>query len=310
MKTLREAGQDYLTLRRRLGFKLKKHQRLLEEFVSFLEQEGMSRMTSRLALRWATQPQHIRPAEWAARLSVVRGFAHYWSATDPATEIPPDGLLPYRPGRAKPYLYTDEEIHQLLKAAKDMRATHSLQSWTYHCLLGLLAITGLRISEALNLRPTDIDWSEGILTIRNTKFGKSRLLPLHTSSLKVLSDYAVRRDRLFAKKRTAYFFPSWRNGRLDEGQVRRTFYTLSRQIGIRGATANHGPRLHDFRHRFAVQTLLHWHRNGEDVRRRLPILSTYLGHGHVTDTYWYVTGTPELMAAVGERLEKRWEGLG
>jgi integrase len=310
MMTLREAAQEYLALRRGLGFKLKQNQRFLEEFLSFLEQENASGITSRLALQWATQPRHIQPPGWAARLCAVRGFARYWSATDPTTEIPPDGLLPYRYSRVRPHLYSDEQILQLLEAAKDMRATHSLQPWTYHSLLGLLAVSGLRISEALNLRPTDIDWSEGVLTIRVTKFGKSRLIPLHASSLKILSDYAVRRDHLFTNRKTAYFFPSRRNGRLDEGQVRRTFYTLSRQIGIRGASASHGPRLHDFRHRFAVQTLLHWHRNGEDVRRRLPILSTYLGHGHVTDTYWYVTSTPELMAAVGERLEKRWEGLG
>ena len=310
MKTLREAVGDYLAIRRCLGFKLKKHQRFLEEFALFLEQEGTSQITSRLALLWATQPQHIQASEWAARLSVVRGFARYWSATDATTEVPPVGLLPYRPGRAKPYLYSDEHIQQLLEAAKNMRATHSLQPWTYHCLLGLLAVTGLRISEALNLRSADIDWSEGVLTIHHAKFGKSRLVPLHASSLKVLHDYAVRRNHLFASRDAGYFFPSRRGARLDEGQVRRTFYTLSRQIGIRGVLASRGPRLHDFRHRFAVETLLRWHRNGEDVQRRLPVLSTYLGHAHVTDTYWYVTGTPELMEAVGERLEKRWEARG
>ena len=226
MKTLREAAQEYLALRRGLGFKLKQHQRFLKEFLSFLEQENASGITSRLALQWATQPRHMQPPGWAARLCAVRGFARYWSATDPTTEIPPDGLLPYRQSRARPYLYSDEQIQQLLEAARDMQATHSLQPWTYHCLLGLLAVTGLRISEALNLRPTDIDWSEGVLTIRNTKFGKSRLIPLHASSLTVLSDYAVRRDSLFANQKTAYFFPSRRDGRLDEGQVRRTFYTL------------------------------------------------------------------------------------
>jgi integrase/recombinase XerD len=309
MKTLKEAIRDYLALRRDLGFKLKKHSRLLEEFASFLEQAGAPRITSSLVLQWATQPQHIKPAEWAARLSVVRGFARYRSATDPGTEIPPEGLLPYRPNRAKPFLYTDEQIHQLLDAAQNMHTTHSLQPWTYHCLFGLLAVTGLRISEALNLWSTDVDWSEGILTIRDSKFGKSRLIPLHTSTLKVLSDYGSRRDRLFAVRKTPYFFCSRYDGRLDEGQVRRVFYMISRQIGIRGVAASHGPRLHDFRHRFAVQTLLRWHHNGEDVRRRLPVLSTYLGHGHVTDTYWYVTGTPELMAAVGQQLEKRWEGI-
>ncbi|HEY6372935.1 MAG TPA: tyrosine-type recombinase/integrase [Candidatus Sulfotelmatobacter sp.] len=309
MNALKESIQDYLALRRGLGFKLKKHSRFLEEFVLFLEQAGESRITARLALQWATQPQHIQPAEWAARLSVVRGFARHRSAIDSGTEIPPEGLLPYRPKRAKPYLYSDEQIHQLLEAAKNMPSTHSLQPWTHYCLFGLLAVTGLRISEALNLKSTDVDWSEGILTVRDSKFGKSRLIPLHASSLQVLADYGARRDRLFAHRKTPYFFCSRRDGRLDEGQVRRVFYAISRQIGIRGASASRGPRLHDFRHRFAVQTLLHWHRTGEDVRRRLPILSTYLGHGHVTDTYWYVTGTPELMAEVGQRLDKRWEGI-
>ncbi len=307
MKTVREAMEDYLTLRRGLGFKLKKHQRFLQEFASFIEQESTSQINSRLALLWATQPKHIQPSEWAARLAVVRGFARYWSATDTTTEVPPDGLLPFRPRRAKPYLYSEEQIVQLLEAAKDMPVTHSLQPWTYHCLLGLLAVTGLRISEALNLRCADIDWSEGVLTIREAKFGKSRLVPLNASSLKVLSDYAVRRNQLFASRDSGYFFPSRRGARLDEGQVRRAFYTLSRQIGIRGVLASRGPRLHDFRHRFAVQTLLHWHRTGEDVRRRLPVLSTYLGHAHVTDTYWYVSGTPELMEAATQQLEKRWE---
>lgn len=309
MKALKEGIQDYLSLRRSLGFKLKKHSRFLREFALFLEQEDAGRITTRLALQWATQPEHIKQAEWAARLSVVRGFARYWSATDAATEIPPEGLLPFRPSRAKPYLYSDVQIQQLLEAAKNMPTTHSLQPWTYHCLFGLLAVTGLRISEALNLRSADVDWAEGILTIRDSRFGKSRLIPLHPSSIKVLSDYGSRRDRLFAVRKTPYFFCSRYDGRLDEGQVRRVFYVISRRIGIRGAADSHGPRLHDFRHRFAVQTLLRWHHNGEDVRRRLPVLSTYLGHGHVTDTYWYLTGTPELMAAVGQQLEKRWEGI-
>jgi integrase/recombinase XerD len=309
MSVLNRAVHDYLTLRRALGFKLKKHSRFLDAFVEFLERAGASHITSKLALQWATEPQHIKQAEWAARLSVVRGFARYWAATDPMTEISPEGLLPYRPHRAKPYLYTVEEIQQLLEAARNMPATHRLQPWTYYCLFGLLAVTGLRISEALNLHCADIDWLEGVLAIHNAKFGKSRLIPLHVSTLRVLSDYSAHRDRLFVDRKSPYFFCSRYDGRLDAGQVRRVFYVLSRQIGIRGTSANRGPRLHDFRHRFAVQTLLRWHGAGEDVCRRLPVLSTYLGHGHVTDTYWYVTGTPELMAAVAQRLDNRWEGL-
>jgi integrase len=281
----------------------------LEEFAAFLRRTDESTITSRLALQWATEPQHIKPCEWAARLSVVRSFARYLSAFDPRTEIPSHGLLPYRTQRAKPYIYSDEQIRQLLEAAQNITATHSLQPCTYHCLFGLLAVTGLRISEALNLRVTDVDWTERILTIRHSKFGKSRLIPLHGSSIKILSEYGLRRDRLFIHRKSPYFFCSRFDGRLDEGQVRRTFYAVSRQIGIRGVSASHGPRLHDFRHRFAVETLLHWHRNGDDVQRLLPILSTYLGHAHVSDTYWYVTATPELMEAIGQRLEKRWEAI-
>ena len=308
MKTLRQAIGDYLSLRRSLGFKLKKHEPCLWEFISFLKKKNASRITTQLALQFATQHRHQQPAEWTARLSVVRGFACYRSGHDLATEIPPPGLLPYRATRARPYLYSEEEIGQLLKAAKSLRSMHSLRRWTYYCLLGLLAVTGVRISEALNLRPKDVDWSEGLLTIRGAKFGKSRLIPLHPSTEKVLSAYAKRRDRFFAGKPVSYFFVSSRGNRLDGGDVHRTFYTLSRQTGLREASASRGPRLHDFRHRFAVQTLVRWYRGGEEVERRLSILSTYLGHAHVTDTYWYLTNTPELRGAAGKRLEQRWGG--
>jgi integrase/recombinase XerD len=309
MKTLRQAVGDYLSLRRSLGFKLITHERYLREFVSFLQKKRTPRISTQLALQFATQPRHQRPAEWAARLSVVRGFARYRSGDDLSTEIPPLGLLPYRPRRARPYLYSEEEIRQLLKAAQNLPATYSLKPWTYHCLFGLLAVTGMRVSEALNLQVKDVDWTEGVLTIHGTKFGKSRLVPLHASTRRVLSAYAMRRDHYFAGKSFSHFFVSSRGTRLDGGHVRRTFYKLSRQIGLRDASASHGPRLHDFRHRFAVETLVRWYRKDEDVERRLPILSTYLGHAHVTDTYWYLTSTPELLGAAGKRMEKRWGGV-
>jgi integrase/recombinase XerD len=308
MKTLRRAIGDYLSMRRSLGFKLSRHEPCLREFVSFPKKRRTSRITTQLALQFATHHRHHQPAEWAARLSVVRGFACYRSGDDLATEIPPPGLLPCRPMRARPYLYSEEEIDQLLNAAKSLRSIHSLRPWTYYCLLGLLAVTGVRISEALNLQPKDVDWSEGLLTIHGTKFGKSRLVPLHRSTEKVLSAYAKRRDRFFAGKPVSHFFVSSRGNRLDGGDVRRTFYRLSRQTGLREASASRGPRLHDFRHRFAVQTLVRWYHGGEEVERRLPILSTYLGHAHVTDTYWYLTNTPELRGAAGKRLEQRWGG--
>lgn len=309
MKQLRKAVRDYLTMRRGLGFKLVKHETGLQDFVSFLARKRSPRITVHLALEWATQNANHKPYEWAARLSIVRGFARHWSATDPSTEVPPLGLLPYRPPRAQPYLYSDHEIRKLLKAAKTRPSIDPLRPWTYYCLFGLLAVTGLRLGEALNLRTGDMDWSEGILTIRKAKFGKSRLVPLHSSTCKILADYAKRRDRRFIGRTEGPLLVNKNGNRLDRGEVHRTFYLLSRQIGLRAVDASRGPRLHDFRHRFAVQTLLRWYRNGEDPKRRLPILSTYLGHTHVTDTYWYLTGTLALLGAAGKRLEKRWEGL-
>jgi integrase/recombinase XerD len=290
-------------------FKLVKHEAGLEEFASFLERKRSTHITSELALEWATLPAHHQPCQWTARLTIVRGFARYWSAVDPVTEVPPLGLLPYRPTRARPYFYSDQEIQQLLKAAKARPSCDPLRPWTYHCFFGLLAVTGLRLSEAVNLHADDLDWSGGILTIRGAKFGKSRLVPLHASTCKVLAEYAKRRDRRFGPRAEAHFFVNKNGNRLDKGEIHRMFYILSRQIGLRAAGGGRGPRLHDFRHRFALETLLRWYRNGEDPQRRLPILSTYLGHAHVTDTYWYLTGTPELLGAAGKRLEKRWEGL-
>ena len=309
MNQLRKAVRDYLAMRRGLGFKLVRHEVGLRDFVSFLVRKRSSRITINLALEWATQDANHKPYEWAARLTVVRGFARHWSATDPLTEVPPLGLLPYRPPRAQPYFYSDQEIGTLLKAAKNRPSIDPLRPWTYYCLFGLLAVTGLRLGEALNLRTRDVDWAEGILTIRGAKFGKSRLVPLHASTCEVLADYVKRRDRLFGARAEGHFLVNKNSNRLDKGEVHRAFYTLSRQIGLRAVNASRGPRLHDFRHRFAVQTLLRWYRNGEDPRRRLPVLSTYLGHAHVTDTYWYLTGTPELLGAAGKRLEKRWEDL-
>lgn len=307
MRSLRDGAEDYLTLRRGLGFKLKRPTRFVRSFVESLEKRGETRITTQAALEWATQPQHLQPSEWSARLSAVRAFAWYWSSIDVATEIPPEGLLPFRARRANPYLYSELEVQRLLEEARSMPAQFSLQPMTYHCLFGLLAVTGLRISEALNLESRDVNWAEGVLTIRTSKFGKSRLVPLHPTTKSVLAHYAAQRIQRFPDRPTAAFFPSRTGARLDAGQVRRTFYRVSRQIGIREASASRGPRLHDFRHRFAVETLLRWYRSGEDVRRRLPILSTYLGHVHVTDTYWYLSNTPELMAAAGDCLERRWE---
>ena len=306
MTSWRKAVEDYVEMRRRLGFKLLDTNVGLIDFASFLKQRRATRITNALAMEWAQQNKTAGPAQWAKRLGFVRGFARHWSAHDSQIEIPPCGLLPHRPGRARPYLYSDDEIRQLLHAARQLPSVHGLRGLTYHCLLGSLAVAGLRISEALSLQTEDVDLEVGVLTIRGTKFGKSRLVPIHPSTRKVLSDYASRRDR-FLSKRPLTFFVSGRGNRLYSADIRRTFYSLSRQIGLRGASDSHGPRLHDFRHRFAVETLVRWYRSGQDVERRLPVLSTYLGHVHVADTYWYLSACPELMGLAVKRFEDYWE---
>jgi len=309
MNTLRQAAQEYLTMRRGLGYKLHEAGKRLLDFVTFMEQHRASYITQSLALAWAKQPSDVQPSEWARRLSCVRSFARHRSATDPRTQIPPAGLLPYRPKRAQPYLYSDEEIKELLRAALKLPAKSGLRPWTYHCLFGLLCVTGLRVSEAQNLELQDVDLRAGVLTIRGAKFGKSRLVPLHASTRRVLADYIARREQVWTNRPiSSYLFVSNWGNRLDGGDIRRTFYALSRQIGLRGPSDSHGPRLHDMRHGFASKTLLRWYRAGEDAEQRLPILSAYLGHVHWSDTFWYLSALPELMHEAMSRLERRWEG--
>jgi integrase len=309
MISLRKAVKDYLTMRRSLGFKLRDMGYNLRHFVSFMEQQRASIITTALALRWAQQPQDVQPAQWAARLSFVRSFARYWSATDPRTEIPPTGLLPYRTKRATPYIYSNDEIQQILNAARHLPPSTGLRPWTYYSLFGLMAVTGMRISEVIRLDHADVDLKQGLLTVRLTKFSKSRLIPLHPSTVKRLKLYLHRRDELYPRPLTARFFLSNQGTPLTDCMVRWTFVKLSRQIGLRKVGDSSGPRIHDLRHRFAVTTLLHWYRTGMDVEQHLPVLSTYLGHAHVTDTYWYLSAIPELLALTKDRLEKRWEVL-
>jgi site-specific recombinase XerD len=312
MNDLREAVRDYLKMRRSLGFKLRETGKLLPVFVRFLEEHRFSFITTRLALAWAQLPSTARPAEWARRLSMVRTFARYRSATDPRTQIPPPNLLPFQPRRARPYLYSQKEICCLLRAALRMPYRYrsgKLRPWTFYCLFGLLSVTGLRVGEALNLELHDVDLKSRLLTIRGAKFGKDRLVPLHASTCAVLAKYLAKRSRHWAGQAvSSYLFVSSWGNRVDGGEIRRTFYALSRQVGLRGLSESHGPRLHDMRHRFATNTLVRWYRSGQDPERRLPLLSAYLGHVHVADTQWYLEASPELMREAMRRVEQRWEG--
>ncbi len=303
MSELRKALEEYLCIRRALGFELRQAGATLHQFVSFLQEQDASFVTTELALRWAKQPASASPANWAARLSMVRRFAQHRSATDMRTEIPPKGLLPHRYRRKPPYMYRDKDIRRLVEAARGLRSSQGLRPWTYSTLFGLLAATGMRVSEPVALDCEDVDLTESILTIRRTKFGKSRLVPLHSTIGRVLQQYARRRESVHPTPKSRSFFLSDRGTRLTANGVRYVFVQLSRQIGLRGPSDSHGPRLHDLRHRFAVHTMLRWYRAGVDVERNLPQLSTYLGHTHVSDTYWYLSATPELLRLAAGRLD-------
>jgi integrase len=304
MTPLAKAVDDYLGLRRRLGYKLRDPGTYLRHFVAWLEGQGASHITTELALRWAVQPANAQPAHWANRLRAVRLFAQHHSASDPCSEVPPLGLLPYRFRRKLPHIYSVTEIRRLMAATRGLHSTTGLRPWTYSTLLGLLAVTGLRISEALGLNQDDVDLRQGVLTIRSTKFNKTRLVPIHPTTREALRRYARRRERVFPRPKTPSFFVSEWHTRLERSCVSRTFYKLSRWVGLRGPTDHHGPRLHDFRHAFAVRTVLRWYRKGVDVDPRMPVLSTYLGHGHVSDTYWYLSAVPELLRLAATRLER------
>jgi integrase len=305
MSAIRKRVQEYLALRRGLGFKLHQEGVWLDQFASFLKQRRSSCITTKLALEWATLPGNVHPAYLTHRLSVVRGFAQYHAARDPRTEVPPLGLLPHHYRRKSPYIYTDDEIGRLLRAAEQLSSKTGLRPLTYATLLGLLVVSGMRISEAVGLDRDDVDLADGVLTVRRTKFGKSRLVPVHPSTRRALNRYADSRDRICPKPATTRFFVAEQGGRLTVNTTQQTFVRLSRQVGLRGPCDRRGPRLHDLRHRMAVRVLLGWYRAGADVEHRLPQLSTYLGHTHVTDTYWYLSAVPELMRAVMARLESR-----
>jgi integrase/recombinase XerD len=306
MSVLRKALSDYLAMRRALGFKLCSDGTGLSSFVSFMEEAQADYITISQALAWAQIPASVQPAQWAKRLTFVRGFARYCSAIDNRTEVPPTGLLPFDHQRPVPYLFTNEDIRRLLQACLSLRAKDGLRSHTLHCLFGLLSVTGLRISEALGLLLEDVDLGESVLTIRSSKFGKSRLVPLHDSTVTVLEDYRERREQFLAGKQVAHWFVNPRGERLGYDAVLGVFHRLTNRIGLRGQNGGRKPRLHDLRHSFAMATLVQWYRDGHDVEQRLPVLSAYLGHVEVRDTYWYLSASPELLAAAKERLERRW----
>ena len=312
MSTLRKAMQQYLSLRRSLGFKLINAESTLQSFVSFAERETTSYVTTDLALRWVKLSTAKEPATLADRLNIVRRFAIWRSAVDERTQVPPKNLLPYRYQRKPPYIYSDEEVKGLVREARKLTSPKGLRAPTYATLFGLIAVTGMRISEAVSLDRHDVDLEERVLNIRESKFRKSRLVPVHVTTRDALSDYAEKRDRVFPVLQSVAFFISERGTRVTHWAARENFAIVSRQIGIRkkikGKRLGCGPRLHDMRHRFAARTLVDWYRAGINVEREIHKLSTYLGHTHVNDTYWYLEAIPELLELATQKLmEERKE---
>jgi integrase len=301
MTGIRQAIDDYLAVRRALGYKLDDHEWLLADFASFLEEAGAGTVTSGLALAWATLPQDTLPSWHAARLRVVRGFARHLQALDPATEIPPADLLACRNRRAVPYLYSQDDIAALIAATAALRP--ALHAATHNTLIGLLAVTGMRLGEAIRLDRADLDAAGGILTIRDSKFAKSRQIPLHPSALGVLADYRQLRDQHFPSPGTPALLVSTAGTRLISQGIHYVFARLVRQAGLQPRSMECRPRLHDFRHSLAVNTLLDWYRQGLDVQAGLPVLSTFLGHSKPANTYWYLSAVPELLALAAERRE-------
>ena len=301
MTDLRAAANDYLTVRRQLGFELKQPGRTLEDFVEFMQRAGMARVTTELALMWATSVQ-AHPYRWRRRLGVVRGFARYLSTIDPATEIPPEDLLPAALPRVAPYLYSPGEIQALMAAARAL--SPRLRAATFETVIGLLAVTGLRPGEALGLDRADVDLSDGALHVRAAKQNKHREVPLHDTTTTALRKYSRLRDRHQPVPSSPAFFVSQHGRRPSAGAFHATFAKLIGQIGLEGAGERTRPRAHDIRHSFAVRTLIGWYQASENVDAKLPLLSTFLGHVDPASTYWYLQASPELLALVRDRLDR------
>lgn len=290
--------QDYLRLRRALGFKLAFEGHVLPQLADYLTAAGASTVTADLAITWAGLPQGAKPITLAHRLGAARGFAKYLQTVDPTAQVPPSGIWPTRSPRPAPYLWSKADITRLLEAARDL--TPPLRGATVETLLGLLAVSGMRVGEALHLTREGVDLVAGVLLIRDAKFDRERIVPLHPTAIERLRAYAARRDQAQPTPTSTAFFVSGNGATLTYSGVLNAFVELTTALGLRTAQAQ--PRMHDLRHSFAVQTLLDWYRSGVDVNGQMIVLSTYLGHVHPAGTYWYLSAAPELMELAAARL--------
>jgi integrase len=312
MSGLHDALTEYLATRRALGTQFRWPESSLRRFVEFVEAQGAEFVTTDLAVRWAVQSVGVQSATHARRLEIARGFAAWLQATDTRTQVPPHRLLPARQRRPVPHIYSDREIADLMAAADRLRSASGLRPATFRTLLGLLAATGLRPGEAFALDNGDVDIVGGILTVRESKFDKSRFVPLDESVRAALAAYAKFRDRVRPNHDTPAFLVAGRGTRLGPSAARRTFARLCQDVGLRPRLHDRrigaGPRLQDIRHTFATRRLIQWYRSGLDAGRLMPRLATYLGHVRMAETYWYIQAVPELLRLATERLEAAARG--
>lgn len=305
MSALEQDLADYLQLRLSLGHELAEARWLLPGFVAYLNAHGTSTVTIEAALGWAQQSATGRGVTVGPRrMTAARGFARYLAGIHPGTEVPPLGLMPHRQRWRRPFIYSPADIDAVISQAR-CSIVSPLRAATYDTLIGLLAVSGLRIGEAIKLDLSDIDWAQGVLLIRESKFGKSRLVPLHGSVMEVLAAHAELRDELQPGPKEPSFFVSLTRNRLSYAVVSQTFRRLVVDAGV-GIGSPSPPRLHDLRHTFAVRTLLGWYRDGQDIQAKLPALSTYLGHREPASTYWYLSASPELLALAAARRDMAW----
>jgi integrase len=299
--SLAKAVEFYLQKRRQLGFRLKEDGQMLHQLVGYAAERGhRGPLTRQIALAWAQAPTQASPLWWARRLDAARRFATFWSVFDARTQVPPPGALGPAYRRRAVHLYSREQIRALMQAARDLGGLRGL---TFHTLIGLLACTGLRIGEALRLQEQDLDWTAGWLTVRHSQCGRSRCLPLQTSTLQALKTYRQKRHKQLRQTDPAPLFVG-RNGRaIRYPQAAATFRCLRRRLGWHQLPV---PRLHDLRHTFAVGCLMAGYRRGEEVAQKVLPLATYLGHSHIQGTYWYLSAVPELLAL----SQAGWRELG
>ncbi len=303
MTTLGQALQDYLRLRRQMGYYLERDQPQLEAFVAYCVRAGVEdRIITGLAVQWAKIPATAHPVIWRKRLSMVRQFARYVATIDPGSEVPPQDLLPASQPRIAPYIYSPHEIEALIAAARSLR--RPLAAAMFATVIGLLASTGIRLREALALDRLDVDLCEGVLEIRACTNHRARQVPLHPSTTEALGRYLSVRDGRYPYVLTPSFFVTSWGRRPTKTVFAQTFRTLIAQAGLEGRGTRVRPRPHDLRHTFAVHTLIRWYQCGEDIDPKMPALSTYLGHVSPESTYWYLQSVPELQVLVSGRLER------